>query len=109
MPVKVPVQDLAICFLQECRRVIDNTAYDLVDYTFRLTHGNVSRDIAVGIEGDWQGRLTPVELRTLAESWLRHRLEHGYDAFAMQKSHRQLLQIPFGVADYWVGHRAFPH
>ena len=89
--------------------MIDNVVWDVVDYLFSVKREGDSIDIAVGIDGDWQDRLSGAELRTVAETWLLHRLEHFYQPFGEPRSCRRIMQVPFGVVDYWLVHRRLPH
>jgi hypothetical protein len=98
-----------VSFVTSCQRVNDGVVWDVVDYHFRVTWKGDSYDIAVGIDGDWQDRLSRAELRTIAETWLLHRLEHFYEPLGEPRSCRRVMQVPFGVVDYWLVHRRLPH
>jgi len=75
------VRGLTVSFVRLCQRITDDAVWDIVDYHFSVkTEGDVC-NIAVGIDGDWQDRLSALELRKLAETWLLHRLEHFYEPF----------------------------
>ena len=103
-PVKTNVS-----FLRASQRALENVVWDIVDYHFTVTRGANSCDVAVGIPGDAEDRLSQPELRQLAEAWLRHRLEHGYEPFRRPQSWHSLTQVPFSIVNYWLSNRALPH
>jgi len=45
----------------------------------------------------------------LAETWLTHRLEHGYEPFEEPLRCLRVMQVPFSIADYWYLHGRLPH
>jgi hypothetical protein len=96
-------------FVESCDRIVGEVRHDITDYKFRVIRGDACRDIAVGIAGDWQDRLSAVEHRRIAETWLNHRLQHGYDPFREPQRHQQLLEVPFSVVEHWLTHRTLPH
>jgi len=96
-------------FLRACDRLSGDVLWDIVDYCFSVNKGSDSCEVAVGISGDWQDRLSQLELRKLAEAWLLHRLEHGYDPIGHHLTCRRVTQIPFSVVNYWLTHRSLPH
>jgi len=96
-------------FLRACGRLSGDILWDVVDYYFSISRGSDSCEVAVGIAGDWQDRLSRSELRKLAEAWVLHRLEHGYDPFGDQPTCRRVTEIPFSVVNYWLTHRSLPH
>ncbi len=98
-----------VAFLRSSERVLENVVWDVVDYHFTVTKGSESCEIAVGIPGDWQDRLSQPLLRKLAETWLMHRLEHGYDPFGEPLQCRRIMQVPFSIADYWYMHGHLSH
>jgi hypothetical protein len=89
--------------------VLENAVWDIVDYYFTVDRGADSCDIAVGIPGDWQDRLSQPELCKLAETWLLHRLQQGYQPFVEPRSCRRIMQVPFSVVNHWLAHRSLPH
>jgi len=99
----------SVSFVTSCQRVIDDVVWDVVDYHFSVKKDGDSCDIAVGIDGDWQDRLSGAELRKVAETWLLHRLEHFYQPFSEPRSCRRIMQVPFSIVDYWMVHRSLPH
>ncbi len=101
-------QPATVSFVTSCQRVIDGVAWDIVDYHFSVTWKGESCGMAVGIDGDWQDRLSGSELRKIAETWLLHRLEHFYE-LNEPGSCRKIMQVPFSVVDYWLAHRRLPH
>ena len=102
-------QPATVSFVTSCQRVNAGVVWDIVDYHFSVTWKGESGDIAVGIDGDWQDRLSGSELRKIAETWLLHRLEHFYEPFGEPRSCRRIMQVPFSVVDYWLMHRRLPH
>jgi hypothetical protein len=84
---------------------------DVVEYFFRLTDRESSRDVGVGIAGQ---AINPVGkpprskeiLTKLAEAWLRLHLERAFDPFKLSSAH--LPDVPTAVADHWIDHREFP-
>jgi hypothetical protein len=99
-----------VSFVKACERVGDNVVWDIVDYHFSVNRASDSCEVAVGIAGDWQDRLSQSELRRLAKAWLLHRLEHGYDPFRERApSCLRVTQIPFSIVNYWLTHRSLPH
>ncbi len=102
-----PILSATISFIGEGERVIAGVVWDVMDYQFRVSRGTDHCVIAVGIVGDWQDRLSRSELQKLAETWLVHRLEHGYEPFKDPRP--RLTQVPCTIVDYWLAHRALPH
>jgi len=103
------VSHTTLSFVRSSQRVLENVVWDVVDYYFRLDRGSDSCEIAVGIPGDWQDRVSQALLRKLAEAWLTHRLEHGYDPFGEQPHGLRIMQVPFSIVDYWYLHGRLPH
>jgi hypothetical protein len=98
-----------VVFLRSSERVLGEVAWDVVDYHFSVNRDGESCEIAVGIPGDWQDRMSQPLLRKLAETWLTHRLAHGYDPFGAPSTCRRVMQVPFSIADYWYIHGRLPH
>ena len=109
MCAQVESAAFVLCFLGLSERMLDNLIWDVVDYRFRVKRGSDSCEIAVGIPGDWQDRLSESQQRRLAETWLTHRLEHGYDPFREPRSYGRLMQVPFSIVDYWYTRGRLPH
>ena len=105
----VVIRGMTVSFARACQRIADNLLWDIVDYHFSIKTEGESCDIAVGIDGDWQDRLSAVELQKIAETWLLHRLEHFYQPFAEPRSCPRIMQVPFSVVDFWLAHRRLPH
>jgi hypothetical protein len=97
-----------VSFLRSSDRVLENVVWDVVDYCFSVTKGSESFEIAVGIPGDWQDRMSQPLLRKLAETWLIHRLEHGYEPYGEPLRCRRIMQVPFTIVDYWYLHGRLP-
>lgn len=104
-----PVSRTTVIFIKSSERVLGEVAWDVVDYHFTVTKGSESCEIAVGIPGDWQDRMSQPLLRKLAETWLTHRLEHGYEPFEEPLRCLRVMQVPFSIADYWYLHGRLPH
>ncbi len=102
------LRNVTISFIGSSERVIGGVVWDIVDYRFRLSRGIQSCDVTVGIHADWQDRLSRSELLKLSETWLLHRLEHGYEPFTEPRRPR-LTEVPFSVVNYWLEHRTLPH
>ena len=98
-----------VAFLRSSERVLENIVWDVVDYHFSVTKGSESGEIAVGIPGDWLDRMSQPLLCRLAETWLMHRLEHGYEPFGEPLPCRRIMQVPFSIAEYWYLHGRLPH
>jgi hypothetical protein len=100
---------LTVSFVKSCERVINNAAWDIVDYVFRVEREGDYCEVAVGIDGDWQDRLSATELRKIAETWLFHRLEHFYQPFGEPGGRCRMMHVPFDVVEFWFEHRRLPH
>ena len=105
----VVIRGMTISFARACQRIADNLVWDIVDYHFTVEKEGESCDIAVGIDGDWQDRLSAIELRKIAETWLLYRLEHFYQPFDELRSCSRTTQVPFSVVEFWQAHRRLPH
>ncbi|HXY14953.1 MAG TPA: hypothetical protein VEI26_10690 [Terriglobales bacterium] len=106
---KTVFSGLTVSFLRSCPRIVDNVIWDTVDYYFRVEREGDSREVAVGIDGDWQDRLSSTELQKIAETWLLHRLEHFYQPFREPRTYSRMTHVPFDVVDFWLAHRRLPH
>lgn len=96
-------------FLDAHERLVGDTGYDMMDYCFRLRRGDDYLEVAIGIPGDWEDRLSAAERLVIAETWLKHRLHHGYNPFRGPHCEYRLLDVPFSVVEHWHRYRALPH
>jgi len=98
-----------VSFLRSSQRVLENIVWDIVDYHFTVNCDTDSFQVSVGIPGDAQDRLSEPELRKLAETWLVHRLEHGYKLLGQPQSWHRVTQVPMSIVNYWLANRRLPH
>ena len=106
-----------IMFLGSGRRaVVGNRQPDRTDYRFRVTSGQRSTTVAVGITGQWHDTpeamgsraLSEAQLKEAAEAWLRSQLEKGKcDPFNRPQTDT-MLDMPSEVIEYWEEHHSIP-
>lgn len=114
-----PIMSWEITFLDEApleRRFKDGKLWDVVDYPFRVSNGQASRTVAVGITGQSHDpsealgskKLSRGDLMEAAAAWLRSRLEkHECDPFNHPNTDT-MIDVPPPVMEFWLEHRSIP-
>jgi len=98
------------------RRCVDGQLWDMVDYPFLVSNGEMKYTVKVGITGMFHDpaealgskRLSQNELAQAASAWLRSRISKGEcDPFGRPQTDC-LIEVPSSVMDYWSEHRMIP-
>jgi|ERR1700719_3248149 len=103
-----------IDFLEAKQRIRDGNYYDVVDYFFSVSNGELRRVVAVGLTGQFHDpaealglkRMTKIDRIEAASSWLRSRIDKGYDPFSEPTP--QTYDMPSPIVEYWIEHHSIP-